>query len=80
MHRLGLLGDGGVEVRCLLRASQAENPHCSSRGLGPLLCWGRVLGKLVCVTLRGGEVIWSSAADPYSPWAVRLQSHPWKAF
>lgn len=64
MHRLGLLGNGGVEVRRLLGASQAENLHCSSFALWPLLCWGRVL---VSVTLRCGEVTWSSAADPYCP-------------
>lgn len=80
MHRLGLLGDGGVEVRCLLRASQAENPHCSSCSLGPLLCWGGVLGKSVCVTLRGGEVIWSMLLTLTLHWAVRPQFHPWKAF
>lgn len=49
-------------------------PAC---GLGPLfLCWGGVLGKLVCVTIRRGEIVCSRAADPYSLWFSLFLSYP----
>lgn len=66
MPRLELLRHGGERCLDICTGLPAES-LLPAHGLGPLfLCWGGVLGKLVYMTSKCGEVVYSSAADSYS--------------